>query len=256
MYSNVYHVVSRKFCCCLPVRIGVFILSALGTISGFYGAYAIWYIVARTAKNGTVSEAQSSLNGLSSTTFNGYKGVALDKAQYYAFIVIGIITTMYALCSLAGFIGSILRKRRLVALYSTLLWILLTVNIGVAIYVGYVDIHNRGQIQSDCQQWAANGTVSDNGCDDGSHVSVAVEIISLIISLLFQLYGCIIVKRYVEQLSEEQGFQFVRAGNRVLKTGDASGSYYPHQPLGTQPQQHELGPYPYGQPDNSFGTKV
>ncbi|KAG8914396.1 hypothetical protein FRC01_004096 [Tulasnella sp. 417] len=269
--SGWYHVASRKFCCCLPVRIGVFVLSALSAFFGGISAFVVWYTVVRTAKYGTVNSNLSSFNSNSTLTQindnddwkTALNSVALDKQQYYAFIVIGVILTIYTLFSVFGFIGSIFRKRALVALYSTVLWFLLGANLGIAIYMSYSAIRRRNDLADQCANDAKNNQdnfiadqqnkITDAACDAASKIGIAVYIIVAVVQLLIQLYCCIIVKRYVEQLTEEQGFKQHVAGNRVAKDAGSFGSYYPHQPL---TNQHELGPYPYSQPDHSFGTKA
>lgn len=269
--SGWYHVASRKFCCCLPVRIGVFVLSALSAFFGGISAFVVWYTVIRTAKYGTVDSNLSSLNNNSTINAindsddwkSALNSVALDKQQYYAFIVIGVILSIYTIFSVFGFIGSIFRKRALVALYSTVLWFLLGANIAIGVYMSYSVIKRRNDLSAQCAADAKNNQdnviadgqnkITTAACDAASKIGVAVYIIVVVIQLLIQLYCCIIVKRYVEQLTEEQGFKQHVAGNRVAKDAGSYGSYYPHQPLSNQ---HELGPYPYAQPDHSFGAKV
>ncbi|KAG8891429.1 hypothetical protein FRC00_013683, partial [Tulasnella sp. 408] len=253
------------------VRIGVFVLSALSAFFGGISAFVVWYTVIRTAKYGTVDSHLSSFNNNSTITQlndsedwqSALNSVALDKQQYYAFIVIGVILSIYTLFSVFGFIGSIFRKRALVALYSTVLWFLLGANLGIAIYMSYSAIRRRNDLANQCANDAKNNQdnfiadgqnkITSAACDAASKIGIAVYIIVSVLQLLIQLYCCIIVKRYVEQLTEEQGFKQHVAGNRVAKDAGAYGSYYPHQPL---TNQHELGPYPYAQPDHSFGAKV
>jgi len=258
----------------LPVRIGVFVLSALSAVSGGLSAFAIWYTVVRTAKYGTVDSAMSSINWNTTTSVNGtdwqssLDSIALDKSQYYAFIVIGVIVSIYTLFSILGFIGSIARNRAMVAFYSTALWFLLVINILVGVYYSYSAIHRRSDLARQCDQQTANnqnGLVATEeyklttaACNAASKVGVVVAIVIVVVELLIQLYCCIIVKRYVEQLSEEQGYSRQMAGNRVSKGAAGAGAYYPHMPLGSQ---HELmpapgGAYAYGQQDHSFGSKV
>jgi len=40
-----YGIRSQKFCCCLPVRIGVFLLSLLQSLSAAAVAGLVWYVI-------------------------------------------------------------------------------------------------------------------------------------------------------------------------------------------------------------------
>ncbi|KAG8908099.1 hypothetical protein FRB99_000543 [Tulasnella sp. 403] len=273
---NYYHVVSRKFCCCLPVRIGVFVLSALSAFFGGISAFVLWYVVVRTAKYGTVDDNMSTFDNLNSTSVqmqqddwqDTLNSVALDKQQYIAFIVVAIILTVYTLFSIFGFVGSIFRKRALVAIYSSVLWVLLLINLASGIYMCIATIRRRNDLAAECADDAANDNntalsdaenkFTEAACNAASKIGVAVYIAAFVIQWLIQLYACIIVKRYVEQLSEEQAYNYHTGGNKVGKGSKAAGSYYPHQPLGSS---HELmpapgGAYAYAHPDHSFGSKA
>jgi len=272
-FNNIYHVASRKFLCCLPVRLGVFVLSFLSAVFGGIVSAAVWYIVVRTAKYGTVDASMSNTNititNVNSTTGieNALDNVALDKSQYYAYIVIGIVYSLYTLFSLFGFFGAIVRKRSLVAFYSTTLWILLLVNLALGIYQSKTAVDRESTLKAQCDASHASSSsgivgttenkVTNVACDAESKANAAVTIIVFVFWWLIQLYCCVIVKRYVEQLSEEQGFRQYAAGNKVAKGQEVVGSYYPHQPLGSQVELMPApGPYPYAQPDHSFGAKV
>ncbi|KAG9007974.1 hypothetical protein FRB95_014469 [Tulasnella sp. JGI-2019a] len=273
---NYYHAATRKFCCCLPVRLGVFVLSALSAVLSGFSAYALWYVVIDTFHKGTVDSSQSNLNNWNSTqwansTANDYAksldGLALDKTQLYTFLVIAIATTIYCLFSVFGFIGSVIAKRGLVAFYSTALWILLVINLLLGVYSSYSVVHRRQSLVDDCIAQTNNNNTStiageenkltSAACSAVSKASVYITIALFIIQWLIQLYACVIVKRYVEQLSEEQGYRRHMAGNRIGKGDAGTGGYYPHQPLG----HHEMmpppsGPYPYAHEDHSYGNKV
>jgi len=251
-------------------------MSALGAAFGGITAAAVWYVVVRTAKYGTVDDAMSSSNwnttnwNLNTTNWESQlDSIALNKGQYYAYIVIGIILSIYALLSVFGFIGSIVRNRALVAFYSTMLWILLLVNLAIGIYNIKSTIDRRNALSQQCKDQTHD---SDSGelvtlenkfttaaCSAATKVGIAVGIAIFVVEWLLQLYACVIVKRYVSQLSEEQSFRAYTPGNRVAKGGsEVVGSYYPHQPLGSQVELMPApgGAYPYNQPDHSFGSKV
>jgi len=266
---NYFHVASRKFCCCLPVRLGVLVLSALSAALSGISAYAIWYTVVDTIHKGTVDSSQSNLSWNSTqyqnATLSEYQDqldhIALDKQQFYAFIVIGVIVTIYCLFSIFGFVGAIFARRALVTFYSTALWILLIINLVSGAYSSWSVVHRRQSIVDECVAQTSNpnnntltnaeNKLTSAACGGASNVGIVLAIIGFVIQWLIQLYACIIVKRYVEQLSEEQGYRRHMAGNRIGKGGDVGG-YYAHQPL---QNMSASGPYPYAHEDHSYGNK-
>ncbi|KAG8864295.1 hypothetical protein FRB96_006116 [Tulasnella sp. 330] len=228
-----------------------------------------------TFRKGTVDSSQSYINWnttqYQNATFSDYQksldDLALDKGQLYGFLAVAIIITIYCLFSIFGFIGSVFAKRGLVAFYSTALWGMLIVNFFLGAYQSWSVAHRRQAIINECVSQTVNTNTSTiandenkltaDACNAVSKASVVITIALFVIQWLIQLYECIIVKRYVEQLSEEQGYRRHTAGNRIGKGGDGGGGYYPHQPLGN----HEMmpppsGPYPYAHEDHSYGNKV
>jgi hypothetical protein len=223
-----------------------------------------------TARKGTVDSSQSNLNWNSTqwqnTTLSAYQDqlshIALDKQQYIAFIIIGVIVSIYCIFSVFGFLGAVFARRALVAFYSTALWFLLIINLATGIYTSRSVVQRRQNIINECVQETSNsnnGTIANAenkltsaGCSAASKVGIVLTIVIFVIQWLIQLYACIIVKRYVEQLSEEQGFRRHAAGNRISKGGEIGG-YYAHQPLQPMPAS---GPYPYAHEEHSYGNKV
>jgi len=220
-----YGVRSHKFLCCLPVRLGVFILAlCMFLLSGLLAAI-LWF-------------------GLAADK------ITLDTRQKIAIGIVAATMTVAAIISLFGFIGTIMRKHSFVSAYSSSLNWLLGVSLVVGIFY-IVDLFRlpKQTFINDC----INGSTDQNTINTCQHVSevrfVAMGII--IVSWLLQLYECIIVASYVIQLQEEDSEKF------RLRSLQSQSAYKYEQTQGrasaeylTQP---EHGPYPYADAQNSFG---
>jgi len=246
---------TKHFCCCLPVRFGVFILSALSFLgSGFY-AVALWLTYAKSSQPDQLT---------------------LNKTQKIAIIVAGVVFSLMCIASLFGFIGAVIRKRALVAFYATELWILTVVELAAGAFLIYTIFHNSDQFTQECidnvnkqvQGSGANITVDAAAvCNFGGKTGRIAFIVSFVVSLLIQAYCALIVSRYVSQLSEEQAYRH-SAQVGVRSAFNTSSGYYPHQPLNPSgANEHEMAGrpsfdqgrpsyesgYDYAKPQNSFG---
>ncbi|KAG9084802.1 hypothetical protein FS749_004940 [Ceratobasidium sp. UAMH 11750] len=192
---------TRHFCCCLPVRLGVFVLSLLSLVGGGIYAAAVWYAYYQSTKDTSVS---------------------LTTAQKIAFIVSGIVYSILAVASLLGFIGAIGRKRGLVATYSTFMWFHLAAQVAIGAFFIYAIFQNNDELVNQCRDQvnkinnanrAANPNAGAVNPDDVCRVFTkwgrVGAIVSLVVILLIELYCCFIVSRYVAQLSDEQSFRAV-----------------------------------------------
>ncbi|KAG8795412.1 hypothetical protein FRC12_014896 [Ceratobasidium sp. 428] len=241
---------TRHFCCCLPVRLGVFVLSLLSLVGGGIYAAAVWYAYYQSTKDTSVS---------------------LTTSQKIAFIVSGIVYSILAVASLLGFIGAIGRKRGLVATYSTFMWFHLAAQVAIGAFFIYALFQNNPELIAQCKDQvnkinnanqAANpnaGTINpDDACQVFTKWGRTGAIISLVVILLVELYCCFIVSRYVAQLSDEQSFRAVNRNAHVEANAGRGSGYYPHEPLHSGTEllgKHSHAEYPYAQPQNSFGHK-
>jgi hypothetical protein len=235
---------SKHFLCCIPVRFGVLIMSLsmllLSVVSAGVSGFLLHVI----------------LNGSNDERF---RDIDVPKGYKITLGAAAAVNVLIALCSLFGFIGAIIRKRAFVKTYSAMLWFFWGANLGISVTV-IVALsltstrdklsqlcdkipeetleHNPDAIQ-DCKDWIARFRQAK---------TLIPFIILTVLSLLWHLYGCIIVSRYVKQLEQEQGFN--RDG---FKAG--TKSFYPHDTL---PQTGDREPlnapksYPYTDPHNSF----
>lgn len=121
----------RTFCCCLPTRLGVLILSPVTFLGSLVVAGAlIWALVHESSSLTTV---QKVLTG------------ALAAEM-----------TLFCLASLFGFIGSIFASYRAVRFYSTMMWSLwlLTLALGIVEFVFL--FKDKDQYVENCTNKAEN----------------------------------------------------------------------------------------------------
>ncbi len=92
----------RTFCCCIPVRLGVLVLSPVTAVVAALLAYTqLFLLIHQQARYDTFEKA--------------IRGALVG------------ITILLALSSLFGFVGSVIARRRMVSFYSNILWISLLI---------------------------------------------------------------------------------------------------------------------------------
>ncbi|CAE6497591.1 unnamed protein product [Rhizoctonia solani] len=233
---------TRHFCCCLPVRLGTFVLSFGSIITA--GAYAatIWYAI-YMAKN--------------------QKQVDLDKPQEVAFVVAGSIYTFLFVLSIFGFIGAAIRKRSFVSAYAQALWYMVGFQLASGAFFIYTLYRQKEvNIQKCIDELKANNPPDVDlrkACSIATTTWKVIYIVVFVISLLLHGYAALIVSRYVEQLSAEQSYRHTaKSTSAAFSTPGSGAAYYPHHPLGQSTDnltQHHDGKqdYPYATPHNSYG---
>jgi len=172
-------VTTRTFCCCIPTRIGTVLIAIFGLLGG--GALAI-------------------AGGLNAHNIQGSKvSIAISVAIY------GILSIL----SLVGLIGAIARKLTLIKIYFAMLFAHLMFSLGVGIYALF-RIFRDGHIFIDnCV--VANSSVANatKVCYDGLRVIKGVGVSLFIVFWLFEIWGCVIVNSYTNQLADENAVEGV-----------------------------------------------
>ncbi|TDL24313.1 hypothetical protein BD410DRAFT_820447 [Rickenella mellea] len=168
----------QKFCCCLPVRMGVIAMSALSVLLAGFFAVILWFEVATQ-----------------NTTSSGERTV---------FIIAAIIETALFIASILGFIGACARKQLFVVIYAFFLYFHFLLNFGVAAYLLYhVTRAANTDIVKACQQGLRNDG-SKNACKGLLNFTKELYwgLSSLVLAI--EAYGAILITRYVNQLKDEK----------------------------------------------------
>ncbi|KAI0365987.1 hypothetical protein BV20DRAFT_693807 [Pilatotrama ljubarskyi] len=187
------YVRSRKFCCCLPVRFGVFCESLLGIAAGGLFAVGGWILVHDMLK-GTLNPP-------------------LSGSEKTAAWLLAIISTIVVLVSSLGhpwisLVGSIWKIFSLVSLYAGSITFATGVEIVIGIYSIYQLFHGEGASQiSKCEQSAGTGVNQDFtnfSCNASFKTGRVIVVVLAVIFWLIAIYGCHIAFEYVGQLREEK----------------------------------------------------
>jgi hypothetical protein len=183
---------SRTFCCCIPVRFGVFVLTILGMLGGTTLAVLGWY-------------ESASLKG------------NLSKLNEISIYIFSVVYTILAIMSVFGFIGAIRRRRTLVSIFFSMLVAHLTFNIFSGIFMLYNLFHQEGDaaVQHCIQGSGEAPGLSAADCQKGISVIKGIAIGVLLVIWLLEIWGCFITNSYVSQLDDETYAQWPKVGSDV-----------------------------------------
>jgi hypothetical protein len=171
-----YYVRSRTFCCCIPVRLGVFIISILGV--GLGGLLAVAGII--QLKN--IGDAPMQ-----------------DKWPYIVQIV---VYGLYAAVSVMAFFGATCRQLATIKSYAVTLAIHLVLSIASGGYSLYSYFKDSPSVVNDCINGSTDETTIQ-ACNQGETVVKGVMVGVFIFVWLMELWGVFIVREYGYQLDEE-----------------------------------------------------
>jgi hypothetical protein len=197
----------RHFCCCIPVRAAVFISSLLSLIGSALGAGAFFWLVH------TVDTKPDVLKDNKVTVTSGAR---------IGLIVAGVILAIIALISLFGFVGSVIRNRRMVKTYSILVWMGFFSSLALTAFAFYLVFSKSTLIE------CVNSNGEEVACSSIFSTGRKVGFVIVnIIGLFFHLYVCVVIRRYVDQLEDEQAYKNEFGLNHNKK----NTSYYPFQSI-------------------------
>jgi len=233
------YVRSQKFCCCIPVRFGVFVMSFLGIVGGVFLSFLFWSACFQI-KN---------------------KALTLQKHEEIILFVSTALYTLYTLVSLFGFIGCLVRRRILVQIYAGVSWTMLLVSIITGSIFLWGLFHTdpekayQGCIQTNIDSTGELQSLQQDICRKTSQVFATASRVGITIGFvvfwLLMIYACHVIQSYVSQLEEEEDAYGRNRGRSSTPTTTTSVNVMPvvASPLPTTYGQ----PYPFTQPPNSYG---
>ncbi|KAF7375884.1 hypothetical protein MSAN_00002800 [Mycena sanguinolenta] len=229
---------AAKYLCCLPLRLGVLLMSfflflASGAVSG-----VLAYLLVREAQGRPVFETHK--NGTSEEVTLHFSSRTRTVG-----IVLAVAYGLVAIISFTGFLGAIRKKESYVRVFSRLLQGSLAVQIILVIAYFVLYFGDRKEFTKLCANNSKDQATIDN-CDNLSK-SVWVFVVAAIIPILSQAYGVYIVASYVQKLHNER---FLHEESFGFK-----GQSYAPVSDESHPLTHQ-GPYPYADNSHSFGGQL
>ncbi|KAJ7072260.1 hypothetical protein C8F01DRAFT_1103157 [Mycena amicta] len=187
----------NTFCCCLRVRLGVLIMTVLGMLFAGILSILLWFEVSSTPD--------------------------LTSKERAAFIVAGLVETLLFVASMLGFVGAVVRKQLFVQIYAYIVYVHFVLNLGVAAFLLYMLVHVSTTDQNKACQLAIHNTDAQNQCTSLLKVGLGVYGAVAGTVLLAEMYGAIIVARYVNQIQREK--RNVRV-SRMSRMGPRASTRY------------------------------
>jgi len=167
----------RTFCCCLPVRLGVFFLSIVGLLgAGFIAGAAWWQIKQLYAQPSTKPDI--------------------------AIWIHAVTFSLVALVSLLGLLGACFRSRRAMTVYWIVLTTVLLLSIGSGAYTIYT-IFARNSTNAILNCINADQLTRDV-CAKSLKIIQWVIVAIYAVTWLLELYAITVVYSYSSQLLDEQ----------------------------------------------------
>ncbi|KAJ7647613.1 hypothetical protein FB45DRAFT_860738 [Roridomyces roridus] len=251
-----------KYLCCLPLRLGVLVVSFLqflasGIVSA--GLVAVIILDSRACLVPGVPESKPEKvllwaigTGIRvigdwwwwvkfSGSCQGGFGTKLPSRTRIIVIVLAAIYAIIALISLTGFIGAIRKSVSNVRAFSRLVQFFLVVQVAAVVAFFILYFVDKKDFNKICE---SNDTLSDT-CDSTRRLPLWSMLVSTIVPLLFQAYGVYIVSAYVHKLQDEsflkeESFGFKGPGYMPVSEESHPLTYQPH--------------YPYADNTHSFGN--
>lgn len=247
-----FKVETRKFCCCLPARLGVFVLALLCIMAGGFMGVIGWLQVAELKQH----------------------PMALNDEV--ALFMHSSIFTLLGLLAVLGFAGSLLKQRSLVTAFSVGLAIHLGLSVISGIFTLYAVFRQVPQEAIDRCIAGSSDDETKRVCNTGSFIVKGLLVAIYIISWLFELYGYFVTERYAEQLEEEEVARMVPILPQHINHVNDPHAYapypkrytyssfydsyrgyeqrYPATQAETQERERPQSGYAFALPENAYGV--
>jgi len=213
------YVPSRKFCCCIPVRLGVFVMSVLGFAGGSIIAGLGWH----AATHGDQ--------------------VHLTRNQEISVVITSVAYTALAIISLLGLIGTITKRQSFISVYNTMVWYHLGFSIVTGAFFIYTLFHKVGDDDVNNCVSSSTSQGKQDECQRTFEVGRGIIIGLYILLWLIEIWVCVIVSRYVAQLQEEEAADIPPPAQMAASAPPIATTYN----YGAQ--------YAFSQPGNGFGQR-
>jgi hypothetical protein len=213
------YVRTRTFCCCLPVRFGVFLLSLLALAGGAFIAVIGWMHLSHSKQH------------------------PLAKIDEIALWIQSSVFSLLALLAIFGFFGAMIKNRGMVSGFA----IAIAIHLGFSVASGCFSIYtmfardSQAALDSCLQKANDDSDAITQSCKNAIVLIKAVTVVIYVVTWLIQLYAYFVVERYVNQLDEEQLFENpIMPRTLVMQAGGPQVTTYtgfaPNYPF-TAPQQ-------------------
>jgi len=243
------YVRSRTFCCCLPVRFGVFALSLLAMVGGSFVAFMAFKQI------------------------HNLKEHPLPKGEVLALWIHGLMFVFLAFLAIFGFIGALTKSRSKIATFA----IAVAIHLGFSIASGIFTIISvfrqgaeeqikqciaagSGEASTSATADAAAGAasnVTEAACKSGVNIMKAAMVIIYVITWGIQLYCYFVVERYADQLAEEEesGRTVVMPQAQHVQQVAANAVSQANAQNQAAPAYSAFAPsYPFSAPGAAFGN--
>ncbi|KAF9049930.1 hypothetical protein BJ165DRAFT_1525231 [Panaeolus papilionaceus] len=227
-----------KFLCCLPLRLGVAVISFIQFVFCGGTAGLLWWALWSNQAHNDWSE--------------------MTKNMKLTVIIVASVYTFATLVSLLGFLGALLKKNGMVKTFYILLCVVLGAQVGSSIWYLITFYRNRGQTLNDCLGDKANDSDRIALCQSMNsfrRVPQGVLIASVAVPILLQAYACYVVHQYSNRLTQQKAEKLRQSAvfNQARPTYQPVPVSQDHE---SYPLTQPTGGYPYADASHSFGHKA